>query len=194
MGNDNIVWQKGLVTSEDRKRLLKQEPATLWLTGLSASGKSAISYAVEEHLTKLGLKCYVLDGDNLRHGLNSDLSFSSEGRAENLRRAAEVSRLMNDAGLIVIVGLISPFCIDRARARTIIGPEFFREVYISTSLEVCESRDPKGLYRRARDGVIDSFTGVSAPYEKPESPDLILDAGVLSVDECVRKICELLGF
>lgn len=192
MHDKNIVWQNGVVTVEDRKRVLDQQPLTLWLTGLSASGKSVISYALEAELLKRGLLCCVLDGDNLRHGLNSDLGFSPEARSENIRRAAEVARLMNEVGLIVVVALISPLRVDRLSAREIVGAELFREVYISTPLEVCESRDPKGLYRKAREGSVANFTGISAPYEPPEEPAVVLDTGLLSVQESVDRVCSLI--
>ena len=154
-----------------------QSPKTIWLTGLSASGKSTLAYALEYQLMSMGKACYVLDGDNVRHGLNKDLGFSAESRTENIRRIAEVAKLMNDAGLIVITAFISPLRSDRQMARDIIG-EDFREVYVSTNIDVCESRDPKGLYAKARAGLVSDFTGVSAPYESPETPDLRIDTSV----------------
>ncbi|MDZ5739556.1 adenylyl-sulfate kinase [Pseudomonas asiatica] len=192
MQNKNIVWQHGVATRDDRRRVLNQVPLTLWLTGLSASGKSVVSYALEAELLKRGLLCAVLDGDNLRHGLNSDLDFSPQARSENIRRAAEVARLMNDIGLIVIVALISPLRTDRQAAQSIVGVDLFREIYVSTALEICESRDPKGLYRAAREGGIAEFTGVSAPYEPPLNPSLMLDTGSVSVHQSVEMICSLI--
>ncbi|MDZ4193472.1 MAG: adenylyl-sulfate kinase, partial [Pseudomonas sp.] len=163
-------------------------PVTLWLTGLSGSGKSTLSFTLERALLNVGKAAFVLDGDNIRCGLSSDLTFTSSDRMENIRRTAEVARLMNEAGLIVIVSLISPAAEDRRRARNIIGERCFREIYLSATLSVCESRDPKGLYRKARTGEIASFTGVSAPYEVPQEPDLELDTGIISVAECIERM------
>jgi len=170
-----VVWHEGGVTPGMRRDLMGQEPVTLWMTGLSGAGKSTLAFALERRLIQQGHPCFVLDGDNVRHGLNRDLGFSPKDRTENIRRVAEVARLMNDAGLIVIASFISPFRADREMAREIIGEERFVEVYISTPLEVCESRDPKGLYRKARQGDLPGFTGVSAPYEPPDAPDLVID-------------------
>jgi adenylyl-sulfate kinase len=160
-----------------------QRPATLWLTGLPASGKSTLACQLEGNLTGLGHACYVLDGDILRRGLSRDLGYSARDRRENIRRAAEVAALMNDAGLVVIGAFISPFRDDRAMARSIVGPERFVEVFVDASLETCERRDPKGLYRRARLGEIASFTGVGSPYERPEAADLLIPTGELSVEQ-----------
>jgi len=161
---------------------------TLWLTGLSGAGKSTLGFSLERALLNTGKAAFVLDGDNIRCGLNRDLSFTPRDRAENIRRTAEVARLMNEAGLIVIVSLISPYSEDRRRARDIIGEQRFREVYLSATLSVCEARDPKGLYRKARAGEIESFTGVSAPYQIPQKPDLELNTGVMSVTDCVERM------
>lgn len=181
----NVTRHRGAVTAADRARLLGQSPATVWLTGLSASGKSTIAYALEARLIAEGHACAVLDGDNMRHGLNRDLGFSPEDRAENIRRVAEVARLMNDAGLIVITSFISPYAADRSNAREIIGDERFIEAFVDVPAEVCEQRDPKGLYAKARAGLIPDFTGVSAPYEEPADPDLRLD-GTLPIDGLVE--------
>jgi adenylyl-sulfate kinase len=191
--SDNIHLEIGQVTREQRAALLRQVPVTLWLTGLSGSGKSTLSKALEERLVERGHPCYVLDGDNLRHGLNRDLGFSPEDRRENIRRVAEVARLMNDAGLIVLTAFISPYHDDRANARRIVGEDRFLEVHLTADLETCEKRDPRGLYRRARTGELTDFTGVSAPYETPLAPDLRLDSGRLPVDECVERVLVLLG-
>lgn len=189
----NVVRHRGRVTPEDRERLLGQKPCTIWLTGLSGSGKSSIAYAVEERLMGMGRACAVLDGDNLRHGLNRDLGFSQEDRAENIRRVAEVARLMNEAGLVVITSFISPYAADRMLAREIIGEGRFLEVYVDAPLEVCERRDPKGLYARARAGLIPEFTGVAAPYEAPTAPDLHLHTDQIALDEAVNRVLELVA-
>lgn len=178
----------GHVAAEQRAEVLGQRPVTVWLTGLSASGKSTIAYALEERLVKEGRACFVLDGDNVRQGLNRDLGFSAEDRRENIRRVAEVAKLMNQAGLIVVTAFISPFAADRREAREIVGEDHFMEVFVDTPPDVCERRDPKGLYEKARAGEISEFTGVSSPYEPPLEPDVRLDAGRLTVDECVNLI------
>ena len=187
----NLVRHVGRVTLEDRERLLGQRPVTLWLTGLSASGKSSIAYAVEERLIAAGHACVVLDGDNMRHGLNRDLGFSPEDRSENIRRVAEVARLMNEAGLIVITSFISPYAADRTQAREIIGEDRFLETFVDAPLEECERRDPKGLYAKARAGEITHFTGIDSPYQRPKNPDLRLtpDHGP---DELADQVVELL--
>ena len=189
----NITRHLGLVASDDRARVLGQQPVTLWLTGLSGSGKSTLAYALEKRLMEEGHACFVLDGDNVRHGLNRDLGFSPDDRAENIRRVAEVSRLFNEAGLIVITSFISPFRSDRGAARDTIGEERFIEVYVDAPLAVCEARDPKGLYRKARAGEIPEFTGISSPYEPPDDPELRLEAGDLSIDEMVSRVLALLN-
>lgn len=167
-----VFWQPGLVDRHTREQLAGQRALTLWFTGLSASGKSTTAYALEQQFIASGHLCFVLDGDNLRHGINRDLDFTPEGRRENIRRTAEIARLMNDAGLIVIASLISPLIADRAMAKAIIGAKHFVEVYLSTPLAVCEARDPKSLYRKARQGLIPDFTGISAPYEEPTTADI----------------------
>lgn len=184
----NIVWHHGHVSHEHRCNLMKQSPKTLWLTGLSGAGKSTLAYALERQLLDMGNACYVLDGDNIRHGLNKDLGFAPHHRAENIRRVAEVAKLMNDAGLIVISAFISPNRADRDFAREIIGQDRFIEIYVSTPIEVCETRDLKGMYKKARAGEIMDFTGVSAIYEAPLYPYLIIDASTNSVPECVQKV------
>lgn len=188
-----IVWHGGQVSQAERQKLLGQQPITIWLTGLSAAGKSTLAFAVERELIDQGRACYVLDGDNVRHGLNRNLGFSHEDRTENIRRIAEVARLMNDAGLIVITAFISPYRADRTVARDIIGPDSFQEVYVSTSLSVCESRDPKGLYSKARKGKVAEFTGISSPYEEPEAPDLVIDTAQFSLDQAVGQLVSLVG-
>ncbi len=184
----NITRHVGQVDIEDRARVLGQQPVTLWLTGLSGSGKSTLAYALEKKLTEEGHACFVLDGDNIRHSLNRDLGFSPDDRAENIRRVAEVARLFNEAGIIVVTSFISPYRKDRQAAREIIGEGRFIEAFVDASLEVCEQRDPKGLYKKARAGEIPDFTGISAPYECPESPDLHLDTAQLSVNKAVATV------
>lgn len=186
--NPDIVWHASTIQPSDRALLLGQRPLTVWLTGLSGAGKSTLAISLERVLVQAGRAVYVLDGDNVRHGLNSDLGFSPEDRQENIRRVSEVARLMNDAGLIVITAFISPYRDDRRMARQIIGNERFLEVYLNTPLAVCEARDPKGLYRRARQGEVPQFTGVNAPYEVPEAPELLLNTDHMPVDEAVGVV------
>lgn len=173
----NLTRHIGQVSTEDRERLFGHRPVTIWLTGLSGSGKSTLAYALEKRLTEEGHACFVLDGDNVRHGLNRDLGFSADDRAENIRRIAEVARLMNEAGMIVITSFISPFRADRAGAKEIIGAERFSEVFVDTPIEVCEQRDPKGLYAKARKGEIAEFTGITSPYEAPDAPAVVIESG-----------------
>jgi bifunctional enzyme CysN/CysC len=184
----NITRETSLVTPDQREALLRQKPATLWMTGLSGSGKSSIARALEKRLADTGHAAFVLDGDNVRHGLNRDLGFSAEDRTENIRRVAEVCRLFNEAGLLVLTSFISPYRRDREQARGVVGDERFLEVFVDAPLAVCEQRDPKGLYKKARSGEIASFTGVSAPYEAPERPDLRIDTSTCSVDAAVDAI------
>ena len=186
----NIVWHQGQVSKARRATLLGHAPKTIWLTGLSASGKSTLAYALEHKLVDMGKPCYVLDGDNVRHGLNKDLDFSESSRTENIRRIAEVARLMNDAGLIVITAFISPLRADRQMAKDIIG-EDFKEVYVSTSIDICESRDPKGLYAKARAGQVKNFTGISAPYEAPASPDIMIDTSKGLLEDQINLLSAL---
>ncbi|MDP5241377.1 adenylyl-sulfate kinase [Uliginosibacterium sp. 31-16] len=188
----NITRHEALVPAEARSRFFGHESATIWLTGLSGAGKSTIGFALEHALINAGRACYVLDGDNVRHGLNKDLGFSPEDRAENIRRIAEVAHLLNDAGLMVITAFISPYRADRAMACEIIGADRFIEVHVATDLAVCEQRDPKGLYAKARAGKIPDFTGISAPYEAPDAPRIVLDTASFSVEACVASILEVL--
>lgn len=189
----NLVWHGGYVLLEDRERLLGQHALTIWLTGLSGAGKSTLSYALERELLKQGHACYVLDGDNVRHGLNKNLGFSAEDRSENIRRVAEVAHLMNDAGLIVITSFISPFRADRTMAKEIIGIDRFKEVHVSTPLAICEARDPKGLYKKARDGKLANFTGIDSPYEMPESADVSIDTNQDSLESSLQKLMDLVS-
>ena len=177
---------------EDKEALLKQRSVMVWFTGLSGSGKSTIAIAMERELHKRGLLCRILDGDNIRSGINNNLGFSAEDRVENIRRIAEVSKLFIDTGVITIAAFISPNNELREMASTIIGKDNFLEIYVNTPIEECERRDVKGLYAKARKGEIKDFTGVSAPFEAPEHPALSLDTSVLSLEESVNKLLELI--
>ncbi|WP_407691615.1 adenylyl-sulfate kinase [Pseudomonas taeanensis] len=183
-----MFWQQGVIDRSIREQLIRQKGMTLWLTGLSASGKTTTAYSLEQQLILAQRLCYVLDGDNLRHGVNRNLGFSHEDRRENIRRTAEIAGLMNDAGLIVIVSLISPLIADRVMAKDIIGADSFIEVYLNTPLEVCEARDPKSLYRKARQGLITNFTGINAPYEAPPFADICVNTVQLSPFEVAQQI------
>ena len=192
MKDENIVWHNQSITKEKRLTLLNQKPCILWFTGLSGSGKSTIANAVELELFKRGRKTYLLDGDNVRHGLNKDLGFSEQDRIENIRRIGEVAKLFVDSGLIVLTAFISPFKSDRQIARSLVKYDEFIEVFIDTPLEVCEQRDPKGLYKKARDGAIKNFTGISSPYEAPEEPQIHIKTDEHSIEECVDIVINFL--
>jgi adenylyl-sulfate kinase len=182
----------GAVTAGDRERILGQKGYVVWLTGLSGSGKSTVARALETRLVSLAMACYVLDGDTLRSGLNAGLGFSDADRRENVRRVAQVAAILRDAGLVAIVALISPHAAERERARELVGADRFAEVFLDAPLAVCEARDPKGLYRKARAGEIPSFTGVSAPYETPPRPDVVLRTADEGVEACVNRLLEML--
>jgi adenylylsulfate kinase len=188
----NLTLQHGSVTRDDREAVTGQRGCVLWLTGLSGSGKSTIAHATEERLIRERRPCYVLDGDNIRHGLNADLGFSPDDRAENIRRIGEVAALFADAGLIAIVAFIAPTRAGRDRARSRVGSERFFEIFVDAPIAVCEARDPKGLYQKAKSGEIAEFTGVSAPYEEPEAPELRIRSDETAVDEAVERIHALL--
>ncbi len=188
----NIIKESSLLKREQREQFFKQKAQTIWFTGLSGSGKSTISRKLEKALFDSGHAVYILDGDNIRYGLSRDLGFSPADRRENIRRVAETARLLNDAGLLVITAFISPYEADRKRAADIIGSDNFIEVYVETPLQVCESRDPKGLYKKARQGEITDFTGISAPYEKPPAPALTLVTDKYDADQCVAQIMDFL--
>lgn len=190
MSERNVVWQSGRVSREQREHLNGQRGQVFWLTGLSGAGKSTLAYALEARLHQEGRRCVVLDGDNLRHGLCTDLDFTPEGRAENLRRVAEVAKLFVDCGMICITAFISPMRADRAMAQEIIGPDDFCEVYLDCALHVCEARDVKGLYRRARTGEITDFTGISSPYQPPLAADLTLVTATQTLDVCLSALLE----
>jgi adenylylsulfate kinase len=184
----NIVWHPGQVTRDDRQRITGHRGCTVWFTGLSGSGKSTIAVAVEKALWDRGVRSYILDGDNIRHGLNSDLGFSPEDRTENIRRIGEVAKLFTDAGVINLTAFISPYRSDRDRVRSIMGEGDFVEVHVDCPVEECEKRDVKGLYAKARAGKIPEFTGISAPYEAPEKPELVLETAKLTEAESVAKV------
>ncbi len=187
-----VYWHPHKVTKEDRQKIKGHKSAVIWFTGLSGSGKSTLANELEYRLHSLGVHTYMLDGDNIRHGLNSDLGFSPEDRQENIRRIGEVAKLFVDAGLVVLVSFISPYRRDRNRARSLVEPGEFIEVYVKCPLEVAERRDPKGLYKKARAGIIQEFTGISAPYEEPENPEIVVETDKLSVEESVEKIFKYL--
>lgn len=188
----NIVWHDSKVSKEDRQELKQHKSAILWFTGLSGSGKSTISSALEKELYIHGFHTYRLDGDNVRHGLNKNLGFSQEDRTENIRRIGEVSKLMVDAGLFTLTAFISPYREDRALVRNLVGANEFIEIYVKASLEICETRDPKGLYKKARLGEIKGFTGIDAPYEEPVAPEITIDTNQLTIDQSIELIMEFL--
>jgi bifunctional enzyme CysN/CysC len=188
----NLHPQKFSIDRSDRERLAGHPGRVIWLTGLSGAGKSTIANALEVELYRRGRRTFILDGDNIRQGLNKDLPFTDEGRIENIRRVAEVARLMMDAGIIVITAFISPFRRERELARDLIGADRFSEVFVDTPLAICEARDPKGLYRQARGGLLQNMTGIDSAYERPQTPDVIVDGNTSSVQESVDAVCRLL--
>jgi len=192
MKSSNIIYHQASVTRQRRNKLNKHRSVVLWFTGLSGSGKSTLAHAVEEKLYQKGCRTFVLDGDNIRHGLNSNLDFSDAGRTENIRRISEVSKLMLESGLIVMTAFISPINKDRSEARKLISKDDFIEIYCKASLETCEKRDVKGLYKRARAGEIENYTGIDSPYEVPENPDLIIDSDDQSLEESSSTILSFL--
>jgi adenylylsulfate kinase len=185
---ENIVWHETAITKQERRKHNGHQSFILWFTGLSASGKSTVANALAYSLFQQGKQVYVLDGDNVRHGLNQDLGFNEEDRKENIRRIGEVSKLFVDSGQIVLTAFISPYREDRDLVRSLAGPDEFMEVYVHCSLEECEKRDPKGLYKKARKHEITHFTGISAPYEEPVNPEIILDTEKNSIEECVESL------
>jgi adenylylsulfate kinase len=188
----NVVWHARSVARDELATLNGHRGATLWLTGLSASGKSTLANAAARALHERGVRTYVLDGDNIRHGLNSDLGFSPEARQENIRRIGEVAKLFTDAGVVNFTAFISPYRTDRATARKL-QPADFIEVHVDCSVDVCETRDPKGMYKKAREGKIKEFTGVSAPYEAPEKPEIYVNTATSSLEECVEILITALA-
>ena len=190
--NQHIVWHEPSVYRKDREEMSGHKSVIIWFTGLSGSGKSTLAHALEDYLHKNKIRTFVLDGDNVRHGLNKDLGFSDEDRTENIRRIGEVSKLMMEASVIVLTAFISPFIKDRKIVRELTKKDEFIEVYCDAPLDVCESRDVKGLYKKARAGEIPEFTGISSPYEAPENPELILETNTLSIDKCIDKLISYL--
>ena len=190
--NNNIVWHPAIVTREQREMLSNHRSICLWFEGLSGSGKSTLAVAVEQRLHKLGYRTFILDGDNVRYGLCSDLGFSKEDRVENIRRIGEVARLFVEAGIITLTAIISPFRAQRDRVRSLFPEKDFIEIYCNAPLSVCAQRDVKGMYKLARAGKIRDFTGISSPYEEPDHPELILDTAHSSIDECVDAVVHYL--
>ena len=186
----NIKWHNLTIDREKLERMRGHKGIVLWFTGLSGSGKSTLANALNESLHKRGLSTFILDGDNIRHGLCKDLGFSDEDREENIRRIGEVANLFMNAGIITITAFVSPFKNDREKVKNIIGPQDFIEVYCAASLNVCESRDTKGLYKKARKGEIKDFTGISSPYEPPSDPNIVVDTGSLDIKNSVQKIID----
>jgi adenylylsulfate kinase len=192
--DNNIVWHKQAITKSDRQRLNNHKSCVLWFTGLSGSGKSSLANAVDNRLYQLGVRSYVLDGDNIRHGLNKGLGFSKEDRTENIRRIGEVAKLFVDSGQIVSSAFISPFCEDRDLVRSLFHSDEFIEVYVKCPLSICEDRDPKGLYKKARNGEIREFTGIGSPYEEPKAPEIVLETNRLSVKQSVNTVINYLQY
>lgn len=190
--NTNIVWHNHAVGKADRQALNKHQSCVIWFTGLSGSGKSTLANALEQALHQRQVRTYVLDGDNIRHGLCKDLGFSDADRTENIRRIGEVSRLFVDAGVIVLTAFISPFQADRAIARCLVPPGEFIEVYVQCALDVCEARDPKGLYQKARKGEIKQFTGIDSPYEAPDAPEITIQTDQVTLEEGVQQLTDYL--
>ncbi len=188
----NIKWHHGKITKEDRVELLNQKGVTIWLTGLSGSGKSTIAVELEHALVENKHQAYILDGDNIRHGLNKNLGFSPEDRTENIRRIGQVAKLFTDANIITIAAFVSPYIEDRNNIRELLGKGEFIEIYVKCSVKICEDRDTKGLYKKARAGEVKNFTGISAPYEEPLNPEITIDSSVLSVEESTRVVLNYL--
>ena len=191
--NNNVIWHHATVTRARRQQQNKHRSLILWFTGLSGSGKSTLAHAVEEKLHQMGCRTFVFDGDNVRHGLNSNLGFSKEDRKENIRRIGEMCKLFIEAGVIALTAFISPFREDRERVRKLVQEGDFIEIFCDCSLEICESRDVKGMYAKARRGEIREFTGISSPYERPENPEMIIETGKLNLEQCVEMIIAYLG-
>jgi len=190
--NDNTVWHEPTIYRDNRESLNEHRSAIIWFTGLSGSGKSTMAHAVEDYLHKSGIRTFVLDGDNIRRGLCKDLGFSDADRTENIRRIGEVSKLLIDAGVLTMTAFISPFRKDRQIARELVQEDDFIEIYCGAPLAVCEERDPKGLYKKARTGEILEFTGISSPYEEPDDPELILDTANNTIETCVEQVVKCL--
>lgn len=192
VNSTNVVWHHATVTRERRQQQNGHKSAILWFTGLSGAGKSSLAHAVEEELHQLGCRTFVLDGDNVRHGLSGDLGFSDNDRKENIRRIGEASKLFLEAGVIALTAFISPFRAEREMVRTLVPHGEFIEIYCRADITVCEQRDVKGLYKRARAGEIKDFTGISSPYEEPVSPEITVDTGTKPIEDCVSEVIALL--
>ena len=190
--NTNTVWHNATITRADREALHKHKSVIIWFTGLSGSGKSTLAHAVEDQLHKIGISTFVLDGDNIRHGLCSDLGFNDSDRVENIRRIGELAKLMTEAGVITLTAFISPFKSDRDAARKLVPHGDFLEIYCQCPIETCEQRDVKGLYKKARAGEIPFFTGIGSPYEAPEQPELVVDTHEQILEESVQNVINLL--
>lgn len=190
--NTNLTWHHSAVTKGERAERKAQKPCVIWFTGLSGAGKSTLANALERVLFERGHHCYLLDGDNVRHGLNGDLGFSDADRVENIRRIGEAAKLFVDAGLIVMTAFISPFRVERHLARELVDDDEFIEVHVATSLAVCEERDPKGLYKKARAGEIPNFTGIDSAYEVPQNPELVIDTGCHDLQACAEQLIDYL--
>jgi adenylylsulfate kinase len=188
MDAKNIVRQDYKISKKDRQRLNGHKPLIVWFTGLSGSGKSTLAGQVEEHLYEMGVRTYLLDGDNIRYGLNNNVDFSDEGRKENIRRIGEVAKLFTDAGIVVLTAFISPFREDRDRVRSLVEVGEFAEIFVNCPLEICEQRDVKGLYKKARAGEIRDFTGISSPFEQPLKPEMEIKTDLMDIEESVNKI------
>ena len=191
--NTNLTWHDSVVSKQERADKKEQKPCVIWFTGLSGSGKSTLANSLERALFEKGHHCYLLDGDNVRQGLNGDLGFTDEDRVENIRRIGEAAKLFVDAGLIVMTAFISPFRTERQLARDVVEDDEFIEVHMSTSLEVCEERDPKGLYKKARAGEIPFFTGIDSAYEAPENPEMVIDTGANDLQTCTEQLINYLS-
>jgi adenylylsulfate kinase len=188
----NVTWYERRLTKADYQQRNGRSSKVLWFTGLSGAGKSTLAHRVEEALFKKGWYTYILDGDNVRHGLNGDLGFSEEDRRENIRRIGEVAKLFVDAGVVVLAAFISPYREDRDQVRALLGESEFIEIFVKCDLDICEKRDPKGLYRKARAGELAQFTGIDSPYEEPRNPELVIDTGWLDITDSVNRVTDYL--
>jgi len=191
MSTENLTWHEAVVTRQHREKMLSQKSKLLWFTGLSGSGKSTVANRLDSRLNEKGLTTYLLDGDNVRLGINSDLGFSMEDRSENIRRIGEIGKLFVDAGIITIACFISPLKVDREKVRKTLGEDFV-EIFVDCPISECEKRDPKNLYKKARQGVIKEFTGITSPYEEPENPEIVVNTKDQNIDQCVDKILDYL--
>jgi len=191
MSTENLTWHEAVVTRQHREKMLSQKSKLLWFTGLSGSGKSTVANRLDSRLNEKGLTTYLLDGDNVRLGINSDLGFSMDDRSENIRRIGEIGKLFVDAGIITIACFISPLKVDREKVRKTLGEDFI-EIFVDCPISECEKRDPKNLYKKARQGIIKEFTGITSPYEEPENPEIVVNTKDQNIDQCVDKILDYL--